>query len=120
GCPKDQVEMNRSRYSTASRSVAHASSQLTVALPCCLLAFMFAVWAPGVNAQVSTPAPTFTTGQLIDAIVASHTRMRQLQGLEVDYRLDQEEFEPKSNVTWAWPWIEFRNRIKPSQPGKIF
>jgi hypothetical protein len=86
----------------------------------CLVIWVSLERAPVCLGQEPAHDPKLAAGQVIDAIVQVYQEVRKLNGLAVEYRYDQEEFEPKSVQTWAWPWMEFRNAIKPSMPGKVF
>ncbi len=80
---------------------------------------LLSVLAAGVRGEEGPPA-THSAGQVIDGLAQYFDRLGRLPALEVEYRMDYDEFIHNSSESWAWKWAEFVNVIRPGDPGKVY
>lgn len=73
-----------------------------------------------IGAENSAPRATRTAAQLSDGLCKQYQILQGLLGLEVEYRMETEDLEPRSQQGWRWKWAEVTNIIKPTEPGKTY
>jgi hypothetical protein len=75
---------------------------------------------PSASIAEEARAATLTAQQVIDGVISQYEEIVRLPGLRVEYHLEYKAAIPNSSETYAWPWADVVNLIRPGDIRKRF